>query len=179
MENKIKWFVIALTGIAIFLAFIFLVKGIISVVAKNNTQKSSVKVPTIIKLTVSASDVIKNPIVYEGLTVQIDSNVSDWITKNVFAINAATNSFFGGTSGQLIIVSSKNFQLHTASDQEGLGLGELAKVHVEGRVVIVDRAEFQRITGIDLDGDKIKLDNNNISNWKKGPIILLNTVEKL
>lgn len=182
MESKTKWFVIALVSIAVFLALLFLVRGIASIASKNSNQvqKTSSKVVPITKLTVTASNIIKDPLVYDGLTVEVNSNVSDWITKSVFAVNAGASSmFFGGSSGQLIVVSSKNFTLHTSSDQKGLGLGDLVNVHIKGRVRIVDRAEFKRITGIDLDGSDIKLDDNNISRWKEAPILLLDSVDKL
>lgn len=181
MENKAKWLVIALVSVAVFLALLFLVRGIASIVSKNSNQaqKTSNKPVPIVKLTVSAANIIKDPLVYDGLTVEINSNVSDWITKNVFALNAGSSSLLGGTSGQLIVASSKKFTLNTSSDQKGLGLGENANVHIRGRVIIVNREEFKRITGIDLDGSDIKLDDNKISNWKEGPIIILDSVEKL
>lgn len=182
MESKVKWIVIALITIAVFLALLFLVRGIASIASKNSNQAQNTasKPVPVKKLTVGASSVIKDPLVYDGLTVEINSNVSDWITKSVFAVNAGASSMFlGGTSGQLIIVSNKPFPLHKSSDEKGLGLGQTVSVSIKGRVRIVNREEFKRITGIDLDGSDIKLDDNKISTWKEGPIIILDSVEKL
>ena len=60
-----------------------------------------------------------------------------------------------------------------------VGLGETVNVKVKGRVRIVSREELSLFLGLDVDGDDIKLDDNNIANWREGSILLADTVEKL
>lgn len=180
MDSKLRYVIIALISIAVILAVIFLIKGISSIAGKNSqSQKTNTKIVPVTSLTVDPVNINKDPLVYDGLTVDINSTVSDWVTKKIFALNAGTNTFFGGSAGQLIVISSKEFPLHRKSDEKGLGLGETVNVHVRGRVRIVSRAELSRITGIDLDGKDIQLDDNSISGWTEGPVIILDSVEKL
>lgn len=184
MESKAKWLVVGLVGIAVILVILFVIRGIVSLVGSgtNESKKTTAaKVVQPTKLTVNAANVIKNPLVYNDLTVEIDTTVSDWVTKRVFAVNAGTSTmFFGGGVGQLIIIAPNDFHLHTSSDEKGLGLGETVNVRLKGKVRLVDRAEFEKLSGISLDGTDIKLDDNgSVRSWNRGPIILLDSVEKL
>ena len=183
MESKTRIVVIALVILATVLAVIFLIRGIISLVSRKpsepKTSNSTLTAAKPTPITVNPASVNKDPLIYDGLSVEISSRVSDWITKKIFAVSAGTSSFFGGSSGQLIIISEDTFPLHKTTLEKGLGLGELVNVKIKGRVRIVDRDELERITGIDLDGKDIKLDDNPISKWKEGPVVLLDSVEKL
>lgn len=184
MENKTRIVVTVLVAIAVFLALLFLVRGIASIVNKNSNQPqktaSKVVVPT--KLTVAAGSIVKDPLVYNDLKVEVNTSISDWVTKRVFAVNAAgsTSLLFGGATGQLIVIAPKDFPLNTSSNQTGLGLGQTGNVHLKGKVRIVDKAEFEKLSGINLEGPDIKLDDNRVvSNWERGPVLILDSVEKL
>lgn len=183
MEGKTRIVVIALVIIAVFLAIVFLIRGIASIAnrtsSKPKTSTTASGSAIITPIYVNPSNINKDPLVYDGLNVVVDARISDWITKKIFALSAGSNSFFGGTSGQLVVISDEAFPLHKNSSEQGLGLGETVNVRVKGRVRIVNKAEFERITGISLDGEDIKLDDNSVSRWKEGPVILLDSVEKL
>ncbi len=184
MESRTRLIVIALVSIAVVLAVIFLIRGILSLANRKapNTQTTTSKtVAKITPLTVDAASINKDPLVYDGLDVEVNSRVSDWITKKIFALSAGSSGgLFGRTGGQLVVVSKNVFPLHQNSAEQGLGLGELVSVHVKGRVVIMDRVELGRVIGTDLDNKDLQLDDNSIlSSWKEGPVLLLDSVEEL
>lgn len=186
MESRTRLIVIALVSVAVVLAVIFLIRGIFSIVnrkapATSTTVSKSTNPVSVTKLTVDASNINKDPLVYDGLTVEVNSKVSDWITKKIFTLNAGTSGgIFGGSGGQLLVISDKTFPLHKTTAEQGLGLGELVNVHLIGRVRIMDRVELGRVIGIDLDNKDLQLDDNGLlSSWKEGPVLILDSVDKL
>lgn len=130
------------------------------------------------RVLVSAPDVINDPLVYDGLTVEVEAPITDWVTKRSFTVNASGRGLLG-VPGQLLVVSKTPFKLPKDTKDTEVGLGETVQVHLKGRVRIVSRAELTRVLGLDVDGEDIKLDDNNIDNWKEGSILLLTSVEKL
>ncbi len=138
------------------------------------------KAPEIVerKTTIEAVDVISDPLVYDGLTVEIESLITDWITKRSFTLSASEQGILGAR-GQLLIVSKSTFKLPRETTGKEVGLGETVNVHLKGRVRIMDRVELGRAMGLDLDGSDIRLDDNNIANWREGSVLLLTSVEKL
>ncbi len=173
---------ILISVVVIIFAVIFAVLFILSRVsqpAKNDQKAESAKgKQTAAKTIVNATDVINDPLVYDGLTVEVESQITDWVTKRAFTINASAQGLLG-TQGQLLVVSKTPFKLPKGVLDEEVGLGEIVQVHLKGRVRIMDRVELSEALGLPLDGEDIKLDDNNIANWDEGSVLLLTSVEKL
>ncbi len=164
-------------GVIIF-AVLFVVLLILSRLQPSANKKTAQNAVVAPKNTVNAVDIISDPLVYDGLTVEVDSKISDWVTKRSFTVAAGGGGLLGG-SGQLLVVSKSPFTLPQNAPKNGIGLGETVTVHLKGRVRIMDRVELERTLGLDLDGTDIKLDDNNIDSWKEGSVLFLNSVEKI
>ena len=163
----------------IIFAVIFAVLFILSrATTPTTTQKAQAEAAAAPKTTVNAIEVISDPLVYDGLTVEIDSRITDWVTKRTFTVDAGSGGLLG-RQGQLLVINKSVFTLPQYAPKGGIGLGETVNVKLKGRVRIMDRVELERATGIDLDGEDIKLDDNNIDNWDEGSVLLLSSVEKL
>ena len=165
---------IAVIIFAVIFAVLFILSRTQTATNTRKTQKADVAVKT----TVNAIDIINDPLVYDGLTVEVDSQITDWVTKKSFTVNASAQGLLG-IQGQLLVISKTPFTLPQNAPENGIGLGETVNVHLKGRVRIVSREELTRVLGLDVDGEDIKLDDNNIDNWKEGSVLLLDSVEKL
>ena len=167
---------VILVIVALILGVVFVIRGIFF---SPNVQKSTA--PVSVATTVSVANALKDPIVYDGLTVDVNSSVSDWVTKRVFTLrDGNAGGLFGvSNTGQLIVIADKNFSLNKKTNDPNLGLGETVKVHVKGRIRIMNKLELSQAMGIDLDKGDIKLDDNNLSSWKEGSVLILESVEKL
>ncbi|GEM_PF-3279517 len=163
-------------GVIIF-AVLFVVLLILSRLESPTNKKTAQKAVVTPKNTINTVDIINDPLVYDGLTVEVDSKISDWITKRSFTVS--TGKGLLGGSGQLLVISKSSFTLPQNAPKNGIGLGETVNVHLKGRVRIMDRVELGRALGLDLDGKDIKLDDNSIDSWKEGSVLLLTSVEKL
>lgn len=166
---------IVVTIFAVIFAMLFILSR---ATTPTRTQKAQAQAQIAPKTTVSANDVISDPLVYDGLTVEIDTRITDWVTKKSFTVAAGGGGLLGG-QGQLLIISKNTFVLPKDTPKGGIGLGETVNVKLKGRVRIMDRVELERAMGIDLDGEDIKLDDNNIDNWDEASVLLLHSVEKI
>lgn len=170
---------ILISIVVIIFAVIFAVLFILSrATTPTRTQNAQAKAELAPKTTVNAQDVISDPLVYDGLNVEIDTRITDWVTKKVFTVNAGSGGLLG-RQGQLLVISKNTFTLPKDTPKGGIGLGETVEVKLKGRVRIMDRVELERAMGIDLDGEDIKLDDNNIDNWDEDSVLLLTSVEKI
>lgn len=173
---------ILISIVVIIFAVIFVVLFILSratTPSRNDQKTQDAKSKQIaVKTNVNAADVINDPLVYDGLTVEVESQITDWVTKRAFTVNASAQGLLG-TQGQLLVVSKTPFKLPKGTLDTEVGLGETIQVHLKGRVRIMDRVELGRALGLDLDGKDIKLDDNNIDTWDEGAVLLLRSVEKL
>jgi len=53
------------------------------------------------------ASIVNDPLAYDGLTVEIDSQISDWVTKKSFTLGSS-GGIFGGGGQQLLVVSEKS-----------------------------------------------------------------------
>lgn len=162
---------------------VFVVLFILSRVQPNystkNTKTANSKTAVVVdKSIIPVPNIVNDPLVYDGLTIEADSKVTDWITKRVFTVGTAPG-LFGTSSKQLIVVAPKNFELPKDTKGNELGIGELSNVHLKGKVRIMDKVELGRAMGIDLDGSDIKLDDGIADSFREGSVLLLDSVEKL
>lgn len=160
----------------IFFALIFMVVFVLNQIQpKTNTKK--VEIP--VGKTIKAVDVVKDPLVYDELTIEIESQITDWVTKRSFTVVAVPSSTFGGPGKELLVIAKVPFPLPKDVTGNSVGIGETVNVRMKGKVRIMNRIELGRVLGLDLDGTDIKLDDNNISQWNEGSVLLVDTVEKL
>jgi|SRR3989344_3848261 len=177
MRQGLILFSIGLIIIAVIFVILLTIQGLQPVVNNTNTQKKEAEA----KKTVNVTDVIHDPLVYDGLTVEVEAVINDWVTKKAFTLSVpSTGGLFGGRrQEQLLVIAKEPFPLPNATKGKEIGLGELVSVHVKGRVRIMSRTELGQELDIDLDGTDIKLDDNNINKWTEGSVLLVETVEKL
>lgn len=147
---------------------------------KNNNTKTtnttnSTKV--INKEIISVNNIVTDPLVYDGLDVEVESRVADWVTKRVFTVGSS-GGFLSGGGKRLIVVGRDNFKLPKDTTGTELGLGETVNVHLKGRVRIMNKEELGILMGIDLEGTDIQLDDGNTDNWREGSVLILQSVEK-
>lgn len=163
----------------VILTIVFVISFVVSRITPNvNKKKAESKKPVVEKF-IKTEDLVNDPLVYDGLRVETQSLITDWITERSFTLRAVIPTAFGGRGSELLVVSKNPFPLPEKVTGKGIGLGETVNVLVKGRLVILDREQLQNALGIDLDGEQIKLDDNNIDTWKLGSVLLVDTVEKL
>lgn len=149
----------------------------ISIANNNKGNKKPITHPT--QIFQSISGIVRDPLVYDGLNVQVEGNVNDWVTKKVFTLSENPTGILGNGGASIPVIASKDFGLPKNSTQSILGLGDTSKVLVKGRVTIMDRNQLGEAIGFNLDGEDVKLENNSgISTWTRGSVILLSSVTK-
>lgn len=137
--------------------------------------------------TIPALDVVEDPLVYDGLTIEVEAPITDWVTKKSFTVSTGQRSgiLAGGDLSELLIITKGPIPLPKDAREGQVGIGELVNVRVIGRARIMDRKELGRALGIDLGEDSgdesdISLDDNErIINWEEGSVVIAERVEKL
>ena len=172
----------------VFIIVVFIALFILSLSrsAQNRRQEVSREVVGERK-TIPALDVVEDPLVYDGLTIEVEGLVADWVTKRSFTVSKGQRGglLTGGEGSELLIVTKDPLPLPKDAKESEVGLGELVNVRVQGRARITSRAELSRILGVDLGDEQnedsdINLDDNDlIIDWRQGSIILAESVEKL
>ena len=142
----------------------------------SKTENKTQNTQSVSRNLVPVAEIVNSPLVYEGYNLEVDSEISDWVTNKSFTF-VTGGSTFGGAGKQLLVIAKQPFQLPQDPDDAKVGLGEKAKVTVRGKVQILNREELQLALGVDLDGAEIALDNNNINKWGMGPVLFADTVE--
>jgi hypothetical protein len=127
--------------------------------------------------TVEVNNILDDPLAFDNLNVKVEAGITDWITKRAFTVAASGGAL--GSAGELLVIRKEPFSLPENTAGTGVGLGEEITVRIEGRVRILDREQLERELGLDLDGEDIQLDDNDISNWSRGSVLLADRVERL
>ncbi len=145
----------------------------------NTTNTTSAKTtPAVKKEIISVTNIVTDPLVYDGLDVEVQSKVVDWVTKRVFTVGSS-GGFLSNGGKRLIVVGRDNFKLPKDTTGTELGLGETVNVHLKGRVRIMDKEELGTLMGVDLEGTDIKLDDGNTDSWREGSVLILQSVERI
>ncbi len=179
--------IIITIGVILFIV-VFVVLFILSRITPNtNTNRNTRNTTnTTAKLTpgvevkkeiISVNDIVTDPLVYDGLEVEVESRVVDWVTKRVFTVGSS-GGFLSSGGKRLIVVGRDNFKLPKDTTGTELGLGETVSVHLKGRVRIMNKEELGTLMGVDLEGTDIKLDDGNTDSWREGSVLILQSVEK-
>lgn len=170
-------------GVILFIV-VFVVLFILSRITPNtntnrntrNTTANTTPGVAIKKEIISVNNIVTDPLVYDGLDVEVESKVADWVTKRVFTVGSS-GGFLSGGGKRLIVVGRNNFKLPKDTTGTELGLGETVNVHLKGRVRIMNKEELGILMGVDLEGTDIKLDDGNTDNWREGSVLILQSVE--
>ncbi|TXH60675.1 MAG: hypothetical protein E6Q89_00530 [Bacteroidia bacterium] len=174
MEKKYIILAILLTIIG-FLALIFIVRGLIGLAHRTTGVKDAVQEVQL--RAVPADEIVANPVVYKDQKVTVDSKVYDWVTNRSFTMSNS-NARFGQVS-QLIVISNNSFPLPENAGEMQLALGDKVNVRAKGTVRIMTTDQLEKELGYRLDSPELLLDNNNFSEWKLGPVLILDSVEKI
>lgn len=143
--------------------------------SENNIQKVE-SVEQAIENNVPVSKILSTPNVYEGYNLSVTSTVAGWATNNAFYFTGESSGLFGGQSrGQLLVITNQAFQLPQDSTDDRLGLGEITKITVLGKLVIMNREQLESALGVNLDDPKLELGNQAIYRWNLGPVLLMDS----
>lgn len=176
--------IIITIGVILFIV-VFVVLFILSRITPNTTTNRNTRNTTANttpgavakKEIISVTNIVTDPLVYDGLDVEVESRVTDWVTKRVFTVGTSGGFLSGGGGKRLIVVGRDNFKLPIDTTGTELGLGETVNVHLKGRVRIMNKEELGILMGVDLEGTDIKLDDGNTDNWREGSVLILQSVE--
>lgn len=148
--------------------------------ANSKNTNSSKKAATVVvnKNLININDIINDPLVYDGLTIEAESKVTDWVTKRAFTVGTS-GGFLSSGGKKLLVVRKTNFRLPKDTKGTELGLGETVNVKLKGKVRIMDKIELGKLMGIDLDGSDIKLDDGSTASFREGSVLILDSVEKI
>ena len=165
-------------GLIIF-AIILVAFFVASRLQSGGNKAKSAQNEAVLTTNASAIGVATDPIAYDGKTVEIDSEISDWVTDKAFTVSAGGVGALGGRVNQLLVISNKPFTLPKTTDNE-VNIGDNGKVHVKGRVRIMTAKEIENTLGISFDKEaRVELDDNVIYGWTKRSVILLDSAEML
>ena len=174
MGQKTVIAAIILIIFAVVLAVIFVVSRLVGGGTPDRAREE------IVETTTPAANIIKDPFVYDNLELEVESEVTDWVTKNSFTVAAGGGGTFGGGRRSLYVIFDAPFVLpHQTTGDNELGLGELVRVNIKGQARILNREEVERSLGISLDDEKLALDDSRISGWDFGILFLAESVEKV
>ena len=164
---------------------VLIVLGIVAFISLSGTSKPGTNTSnnTVAVITpkplVEVNDIVVDPIVYDELNVEVESQVIEWVTKKSFKVTTSGGGVFGGGGKPLLVIGKKPFALPQNGSLNKLGLGEKVRIHIKGRVAIINKDQLENDLGVDFKSPEFTLDNNNLTSWILGPVLLLDSVEKL
>lgn len=121
---------------------------------------------------VMVEDIIEDPIVFEGLNVEVTNQVSDWISKNAFKLGRP-GGLFGAPAQGLLVIREEDFKLPKNSSENEIALGEEgSRVLVRGTVRIMSREQVQEALEVDLE-------KTDIGTFEETTVLVANRVERL
>src|SRR3989338_292754 len=180
MGSKVIFGIIVVVIIAVTLVIFTLLKG-----ARDSSPagkpKNAVEETLDVKKNIAVENIVNDPLVYEGLTMEVESEINDWNTKKSFSLFKQTQGgvFNSGRGARLIVINKKDFRLPANTTGKEVGLGEIIPVHIRGKVAILTKSELEKALGVDLDSSEFALDDSQLEKWEIGAVLLADTVEKL
>lgn len=167
---------LAIIGLVIFIVvfgILLVIKGV-----QSNAKKQEVKNTVVVNNTVNVTDIVRAPLVYKDLTVNVNSQIGTWTTKNSFFLTSSSGTF-GSQGAQLLAIREAQFRLPQDTPADQIALGQLSKVAIKGRVKVVTKTELEAILGYNFDGPEFILGNNSLKTWQVGPVLLIENIVKL
>lgn len=128
---------------------------------------------------VPVADIINDPEVYEGYSLEVDAEISNWATNRSFFFTETIGGggLGGGTRKSLLVIAPQPFQLPQESTDDAVGLGEIARVTAKGTVQILNKEQLEAALGIDLENPKETLYDTSIKKWTLGPALMLSDLQ--
>ena len=167
--------------VVIILAFVIVLIGgaFLSLGGSSKSSVTSGNNPVATKTLIEVNDILGDPIVYNELTVEVESQVSDWVTKKSFKVSTPGGAF-EGSGPPLLVIGKNQFSIPADSNSSEFGIGEKVRLHMKGKVVIITKDQLQNYLGENLDSDIFKaLDGSHLNTWTLGPVLLLDSVKKI
>lgn len=164
---------------AIALVFILFLMILISAVQHKPSNKTAAQAvnPIAKQTNVEIGKVVDEPLVFDGLSIEIEGTITRWINKRTFYVSSGGGVFEGSSS--LLVISSSDYPLPKDAGSNQPGLGEEAKVHIVGKARIIDKEKLTELTTIDLNSDKKEISDTGLASWDRGIVIVADKVEKL
>lgn len=126
---------------------------------------------------VSVEDIVTDPMVYNNYSLEVDSEVSGWATNKSFYFSATIGGgFAGGAKRSLIVIAKEPFDLPQDPNDDKLGLGEISKVTVKGKIQVLDEAQLESALGVDFDDPNNVLYDDNLEDWTIGPVLFADEI---
>ncbi len=147
---------------------------------KSNTPSQADETPmeASTRNVVPVADIISEPMVYDEYSLEVDSEITGWVTNRAFLFGARIGSgISGGRTRYLLAVGSSPFQLPQDPNDGKVGLGENARVTAKGRVEIMNKDQLEATLGIDLDDPNNALYSDAIKDWNLGPVLVINELK--
>lgn len=135
-----------------------------------NTVNIKTAAPNVTDRTIDLTDINRDPLVYQDLTLTLTGHIGDWSTKKAFIMGPISTQFLSGDS--TLVIAKNNFNLPDNTPVSDLALGEVANVKVSGQIKIPTRDQLVQYLGIDPYSQVI-------GRWQNHPIILADKIEKI
>lgn len=117
---------------------------------------------------VDVEDIVEDPVVFTGLTVDVEGPVIDWVTKRAFVI-CGNEGFLAGNG--LLVIRPEQFTLPEEADDDELALGEETTVFVRGDIRIFNREELEQAWQVDFPDEELDV-------WNEQPVVIAETVQR-
>jgi hypothetical protein len=177
MGQKTTFLAVGLIIFAVILIILFVVSRVIGG-PDGREPISDIVEETQIEDLVPVNKIVSTPIVYQGYTLSVENQISGWTTNRSFFFSAGESGLFGGGSrGILLAIADEPFQLPQETTDDRLGLGENTNVIVKGRIEILNNEQLQSALGVDLEDPAVTLNNQIISKWGLGPVLLIEDIQ--
>jgi hypothetical protein len=99
--------------------------------------------------TVEVVDIINDPMVYNGVNLEIDSEITGWATNRAFYFSATFGGGFGGGQKRsLLVVAKEPFTLPQDPNDDKVGLGETTKVKSKGKIEVMNEEQLEKTLGV-------------------------------
>src|SRR5687767_11607970 len=89
----------------IFIVVIFAALFILSLSRSVQNRRQEAVTKVVNRDTIPVTDIIQDPLVYDGLTLQVENLIADWVTKESFTLSSGVRGglIAGGDRRQLLI----------------------------------------------------------------------------
>lgn len=164
--------ILIITGV--FLFVLFVVWLALQITHPKSSPKAIVS-QVVTSKTVDPATIGANPLTFENATVETEGDISDWLTSKSFSLGGG-GSFSNGNP--IIVINKNTFPSPSSASDGQLALGQNVKVHIKGKVVVLNREQLGKELGIDMDSQKTQLEPT-LYGWQLGVVILSESVQKL
>lgn len=119
---------------------------------------------------VVVAEIVKEPLVYDGLTVTLEGRSVDWLTKKSFTLNEPDVK----KTAKILVIAPRDLPNPEDVDDKELALGDNTLVRVTGQVRILSEEDIERRLGVDFDSRHLRG-----YNFNDKPVLVATSVEEL